>query len=390
MNATANANAWTGRGNLRTLVDELQRQRDSRIDFVADTRQMRLISHTNGSLRLIPQGPQVQEWLPGSGVEISDHALAQIAAASTPEIPTKYIRALAAGNAQVAAQLVNDTIATRRRFVRCLDGKCRAFLSDSYRVMDNFDLAFSALEVAKAVGAEVLECSLSESNMRIKLVTKSIWDRIDERQQNGGGAHEFIGADANGTYRDAIAFAGTGNGLDGGTGTVNPIVTVSNSETGQGGLNVRVGIFRAYCLNTCLTDEGVREIHLGSRMAEGFYSAETRAADTKALSLKCRDAIKAAFSPEGFAKIVAQARGAQAVELTAPSSAVGLLIEGGLLAESRKDALLDYFLGAHDKTAWGLAQGLSRLSQDTTDPGDAEELELLAGKIIASPKMVLA
>lgn len=383
--------AWNGRGNLRSLMAELERQRESRIDFCCDTSMLRLRGTADGGLRLVPAHVQASEWLPSAGVTISDHAIGQIGECATPAVPYKYIRDLGQVNPLAAAALVNSTGTAQRRFIRVLDGRCRAFLSDSYRVMDHYDTTFAALDVAQKVGAKVLECSLTDSHMRLKLVNAAVADRIMDRQENGGGDNEFIrlGQGANPGYRDAVGFAGTGDQVQ--RGTVHPVVTISNSETGEGGLNVKVGIFEAYCLNTSLVDTAVRQIHLGRKMEEGVrYQRDTQQADATAMGLKIRDVLTQAFNAEGFAELCGRVRAANEVTVASPSAAIGQLVDAGLIPENRKDALLEHFLGRGNKTAWGVAQGLTRLAQDTADPAEAAELELLAGKVIASPKLVLA
>jgi hypothetical protein len=381
---------WNGRGSLQNLVGELQRQRESRIDFVADTRQLRLVSPLDDAkrqpMRLVPNAPQVAEWLPKEGVTINDHALSQIGEIASPSLPVKYLRELAGARPEIAAQLINQTATAKRRFIRVLDGRVRAFLSDTYRVMDHYDLAFAALDIADKVGARVLECSLSDSHMRMKLVTDSIWRKIDTAQQSGGGAHEWVtGDDADPKYRDATDYAGNGDPMEGGRGTVCPVVTISNSETGQGGLNIRLGIFEKYCLNTSLIESGIRQIHLGSRLEEGVFTAETRAADSNAMSLACRDVIAGAFSVEGFDRIVAKAQKAQSTSILAPTAAVAQLVEMKLVPEARREALLERFLRNYDSTAWGLAQAVSRIAQEFESGDDAAEIENVAGAIVADP-----
>ena len=44
--------SWKGRGTLQNLVTELERQRKSRIDFVADVRHLSI--EANGGIKVIP------------------------------------------------------------------------------------------------------------------------------------------------------------------------------------------------------------------------------------------------------------------------------------------------------------------------------------------------
>lgn len=372
---------WQGRGRLDQLVAELDRQKNSRIDFVADGKSLQVQKWDGGALTLAPNDVRANEWLPKEGLPIGDRALAQLGGRVKPEVPVKFLRELAASQPAIARQLLDDLLHLNgtRHFVRALDGRVRAILSNSYRVLDNFDLAFNALEAVRDSGGEVIEATLSETNMRLKFTTRNVWDTIAEEAKLGRGNHTWIGR------------TGWGNGdkpLPGGEGTIHPIVTVSNSETGNGGLSVQIGILRAYCVNTAILEDVAREIHLGGKLELGIYSQEAIAAESKAVMLKSRDAIKAAFNPDTFKRLVAKAKEAQADTVAAPSAAVANIVEVAGLNEAAKDSILAYFLKDYDPTRYGLAQAVSRYSQDTDDADVAHDLETLAGKIIANHELV--
>jgi len=376
---------FSGRGRLGQMVKELNRQMESKVDFVADERQFFIEAGDALLLTPKPSAVQLQEFMDSSGIPLNDNALLQLGDKQSPRVPNKFIRDLAAEMPQTAANMLNDLLgkSSKRRMVRSLDGQVRAYLSDSYRVIDNYDIALVALESARENGGQVIEASLSDSHMRIKFTTQEVWDKVDTKTQDGGagsqGNHEFIGRTMgwdNLPQED----------LPGGPGTVHPLVTISNSETGQGGFSVQMGLLQAICINGLTIDTSIRKFHLGGKIEAGLLSAEALKADSQAIFLKARDLVTSAFNQEKFKALVKKAQSAQDVEVRSPSAAVDHIIKGSShLSEDAKDSILEYFLGDYDRTAYGLAQGLSRYSQDIENANAAAGIEVAAGEIVNSP-----
>lgn len=380
--------AWTGRGRLDQLVAELERQKDARIDFVADTRSL-AVAARDGELSLVPTEPHAMEWLPQQGLPIQDLALEQMGSKVVPPVPGRFMKELAHERPVRAAELLNGLMqdAPGRRFIRCLDGRVRAVLSDRYRVLDHYDIAFAALDAVRAAGGEVIEASLSDTRMKLKFTTRSIWDAIDERRTGDPGSW-YSGGLGNQEHLRRVS-AQVGGDLPGGPGTVHPLVTVSNSETGHGGFGVRIGLLRAICFNLATVEDVVAKVHLGDRLAVGIFTEETVSQESKLIYLKARDAIRSAFHPEPFARMVAIARQAQDDAVTSPHSAVQNVAKAVGLCEDERNALLEYFLREYDATRYGMAQAIARLAQDESDPDQAGALEDLAGTILRGHEIAL-
>lgn len=131
--------------------------------------------------------------------------------------------------------------------------------------------------------------------MRIKFTSQSVWDRIDITQRSGPQGGWYAGAIGNKELIGKTILGATiRSELPGGSGTIHPVITVSNSETGHGSFRVRLGILMGICYNVATLEDVVSTVHLGERLQEGIYSAETVAADSKAIMLKARDAVRAA------------------------------------------------------------------------------------------------
>lgn len=390
--------SWYGRGNLANLVKELERQKKSRVDFVSDVRNLtvRLMPQVKDGNRIIkparamlePANEGASEWLPDGAITFRDTAIGQLAEKTEPSIPKRFFDRMMEVNPVRLEELVNalhkDNPA--KRLVRCLDGSVRAWLSDIYRIIDNYDVAFTCMDEAQRKGAQVFECGLSDTNMRIKFTNQSVWDAVDIKQRSGPQGGWYAGAIGNRELiGKSILGARINDVLPGGPGTIHPIVTVSNSETGHGGFRVRLGILMGICFNVATLEDVVTTIHIGSRSDEGIYSQETIATDTKAIMLKARDSVRAAFDPEKFKRIVAKVKRSQGMEIEKPTAAVESVIESNAINEEHREALLSYFLRDYDQTQFGLAQAVSRLAQDTDDSDEADRLESVAGKLMLVP-----
>jgi hypothetical protein len=119
-----------------------------------------------------------------------------------------------------------------------------------------------------------------------------------------------------------------------------------------------------------------------------LLSEETIAADSKAIMLKCRDLIQASLDPKVFGRIVIVARRAQADTIEAPSAAVANLVENAGLSDADREGILAHFLRDYDQNRWGLAQAVSRYSQECDDAETASTLESVSGKIITSGSLL--
>jgi len=387
MNATSSpATTFTARCSLQQAVAELKRRLESRSDVVADVRQMDLeIREGSVFLKALP-GTPLTEWLGSKdGVQMNDAALPQLFEKSAVSVPAVFGRKLIQEHPQIAEPFLRDlTKATgEKRLVRMLDGRVRAFLSDKYRCLDNWDLAAHAVQVAGDVGAEPFECHLTDTTFRLKLVCRKFWDEFTTAQEHlvkgaKSMAHHFVGSEG---WRG-------GDALPGGPGTVFPIVTLSNSETGHGGCGVSIGILHAACLNGAIISKELAAVHLGGRLSEGIMSNETRQADAKAIYLKARDIPKAAFDQEKFRSMVAGLKVNAARPIEAPRAAVEQLVTDSLINEEQKEAIFARWLTDYQPTVGGLSGAVSRFAQEVAEPDSVQELELLSGRILTDRKVL--
>lgn len=124
---------------LSSLAKELERQAQAKKDYLVDTRLMnmesvggvsRLNIHVNGNNELY---------------QVGDIASRQIA--DRLKIPAAYYDRMKAELPDLLDQNVNSWLKQNpeTRMVRTLDGQVRAFLSNRYRRIDNYELAGAVL-----------------------------------------------------------------------------------------------------------------------------------------------------------------------------------------------------------------------------------------------------
>ncbi|SRR6266545_2606966 len=368
MNARTNDNAdrtlrIRGRyGNdIVALAQELQRVRESTLDVVAPTVSLRATATTERAAD-DPAGvgpTEVRLEVPDHGTyALTRHGHAQLA--EKTGIPFGYYeRMQVAGMNGLVAENVNAWLGRQqgsdRRLVRIADGKVRAVLGASYRVLDNYDLAMLVMDRAKEHGASIQSADLTETRLYMKIVVPG--------------------------YRESIK---RGDDVVGG-------LVVSNSEVGNGAFRVEPFLFRLVCQNGMIGESSLYQVHVGKRLEIGelVFSRETRQLTDAALWSEVRDVMDGTFDQTVLREIVKKLRGTTKVEIEAPKEVTDVVAKNLGLSDERKTDLIRYFAKEGD-TLYGLVQGVTRLAQDFEDAEDQVRLERYAGQIVAGKVRVVA
>jgi hypothetical protein len=332
---------------IQDLAQELMRQQSTKRDVVADTR---LLTMAEGGdlLRVAGQGD----------FSVSAHTHGQIA--QRLDIPKKYYDRMRSEAPALLEQNVNQWFQTKpeKRMVRTLDGVARAFLSDRYRRLDNLDLASAILPVIGEFGGLVIEsCEVTESRMYLKVAYPQL-----EREVKKGD----------------VVQAG---------------FLVSNSEIGQGSLEVAPFVKRLVCLNGMKVDEfGQKRYHMGRAQGDNeaaveLYRDETLIADDRAFFMKVADTVRGVLQPARFDKIVARMRESAEQKLEgSPVAAVEVLADRFGLVEAEKNSVLRHLISGGDLSAFGLVQAVTEASKEVASYDRATDLEAFGGQIITLGK----
>ena len=172
-------------------------------------------------------------------------------------------------------------------------------------------------------------------------------------------------------------------------------VVISNSETGQGAVCVQPLIYRLVCSNGMTVNEArARRNHIGRASSADenllIYSKETLKADDKAFIMKVQDTVRAAVDEARFAKILGKLRESTDKKLnTADLPAVVKLASSSMgITDAESDGVLQRLIEGTDYTLYGLANAVTRHSQDVESYDRASKLEEIGYQIITmSPEL---
>ena len=240
------------------------------------------------------------------------------------------------------------------RLVRTMDHQLRAFLSTSYRRIENVDLMMAILpELRSLAGCEIVSCDLTDTRLYLKAVSAKVSCEV-----------------------------GVGDVVQAG-------VVISNSEVGCGHLKVEALVYRLKCLNgLILPDSGMRKMHVGARLESGdqireLFQQDTLAATDAAFFLQVRDVVRNAVSEANLRRYAAQMR-----------QTSGVVIEGDVIRavevlanrfdinhEERSGILRQMVLGG-DNTGYGLLNAVTAHAQEVQSYDRATELEQVGGLML--------
>lgn len=348
--------------SLVELATELERQNNAKRDFIADTRVLQFTTeqHTEGEGKdqKITGGASVIG-IPHNGgslaqFTVTDHTHSQIA--ERLKIPKAYYDRMRSN----APQLLDNSVHTwfqvnaEKRMVRCLDDHARAFLSDRYRPLDNHQLATAVLPIiADITGMRIESCDLTASKMYLKCINTRLQGEIK-----------------------------TGDVVQGG-------IIISNSEIGLGSLRVEPLIYRLVCSNGMIAaDSSLKKYHVGRAADQGdaafeLFRDETLKADDQAFFLKVQDVVRACVDQVKFNLVLDRYRQTTTQMITGdvPAAVEVTATQFGFNA-LEKSSVLTHLIQGGDLSLYGLANAVTRASQDLTDYDRATDFEYIGGEII--------
>lgn len=335
---------------VKAIARDVQALTASKRDFLVDRRLLRAL-HADGALHLSMDVPSVGG--PGAAAagaratelfQVGRVALVQLA--DTLRVPVRYLDRLTESKhlALVEANLNGLLQAEpKRHLVRTVAGRVRAVLSDAYRCVDNLDLLTIALQEFQALGVEVWDLRHDEDGGHFRV------------QGVCGALSAAVRGDLPGQHKIHRL-------PDGVPDTVWPMVTLSNSETGDGRLLVQPGCLRAACANGMTQGTALGRTHVGKKndtVGEVVYSDETKRLEDEVLIRKVREMIRATFSPERFQLMVAAMNEATQRAFEQPTLVVDAAVKALGLPTEHKEAILEALLFSRDVTQFGLAQAIT-------------------------------
>ncbi len=369
---------------LPDLAAELKRQADAKQDFVVPAQSVRIRSNGRSDIVL------------SELYELNDIAHQQMA--EYTGIPKPFYDRLRGtaedlrlqlwysdddmeGNVSYCEASLFDTLLNKLlhtkgkdgRLVRTLDGKARAFLSDSFNVdLDNYDVFAVAARVIEEQGLgpdNVISAEVTERKLYIKVVSPKVEATIEPSNlHRAHGGHHFL-------KEPQVVQAG---------------FIISNSEVGLGSLSVQQVVYKLVCTNLAIVETAYRQRHLGKVLEADqnghVYRSDTRTADAKAKLLKVRDHVADALDEHRFAALVGKMQETTEIRL---EGRIETVVEGTArrfgLSPTEKDEVLKNLIEGADLSAWGLANAVTATAHSARSYDRATELETVGGRLMTLP-----
>lgn len=362
--------------NLADLVTALRSQQPRKIDIVAP---VAALSAVGGEL--VIAGADAQ--LTADGVTAVDGLyrptlIADEGIAAKLDIPPGYLARMRALDVDLYDQNVNGWLrhanyASKQYLVRGFtseDGPriARAFLSDSYKAIDNLDVLMTVLEGIGQAGVEVniSQADLTDRRMYVKVTAPQVSALAPTLLKD---------------YRSPF----TGN-----RGADNPLVfagfVISNSEVGQGAFQIVPMIEVQVCKNgMTIKKEAIRAQHLGGKLEAGeiTWGDDTQAKNLELIGLKTRDAVKTILDAGWLERHVAAIEAKATVEVTKPEETIKTVVSKLRYTEAQSDDILRMFIKGGDITAGGVMQAVTASAQNQHDADVAAAMESDALEVLA-------
>lgn len=239
-------------------------------------------------------------------------------------------------------------------------GVGRAFLSNSYKPIENLDVLMTVLEGIGTVGVdvEIAGCDLTDRRMYVKIVSPQVTAL----------APTLLRA-----YRSPFS---------GDRGADNPVVfaglQVTNSEVGHGAFQIAPTITIQVCKNgMTVTREAVRAQHLGGKLEPGtiVWSDETQAKNLELIKAKTADAVRAFLSEKWLQRQIDRIEQTSNIEVKQPEETVKVVAEKLRYTEAQQNDILRMFIKGGDTTAGGVMQAVTASAQNQTDADVAADME---------------
>jgi hypothetical protein len=266
-------------------------------------------------------------------------------------------------------------------------GVARAFLSDSFKAIDNLDVLVAGLEGIRRSGTEIeiRGCDLTDRRMYIDVYAPAVAamapvllggyrnpfeDPEVEAARRGGGSDL--------EYWRGVA-AREGMGYEPGT---EPVVfagfRISNSEVGGGAFSIVPKLMVKVCRNgLVLNQDAIKNVHLGAKLEEGLvqWSAETQRKALDLITSKAADAVATFLDAEYLQKALARIEERAGKPVTEPEKQVKAVTKVLGFSEVEAAGVLGHFIRGGQMTAGGVVNAITSYSQTIADADRADTLD---------------
>jgi hypothetical protein len=292
----------------------------------------------------------------GSPVQtIHRNALGQMAQAV--DVPMKFLDSLQEERADWGRELLatnfqtifHERFAKKRYLSRSVNTQVRGWLSDSYRRLDSRPIVEAFASAVQEKGAHPYAGVVTDTKIAIQAIMPTVYEPIPG---------------------ELVAYG----------------LSLENSDFGNGALSLRAYLLRIWCTNLAITEETMRQVHLGKRLDDNMvYSQHTYELDSRATVSALKDVVKLQLDSKSLDNRMDAVRAANAQEVN-PTNARELLKK--VLNKGEAEAAINaynspdvYNLPAGN-TTWRLSNAISWIAGQTEEPERKLALMRVAGDVL--------
>lgn len=339
---------------LQELAIELDRQNTVKKDYLLDTRNLIMDADDSGaSLTMVNDTAH-------NSTILGINSIAHYQIGQALGIPTRYYEKMQQESPALLAENVNTWFMNdpKTRMIRTLDGNARAFLSDRYRRIDNYDIAQTVIPILGELNVKFESNEVTDQKMYIKVVNERLTREVKPGDYVQSG------------------------------------VIITNSEVGMGTVTIQPLLYRLVCTNGMVVNDSkarTRRRHVGRvNLATDdytLYADDTLLADNQALMLKIRDTIHAALDEVHFTNLIDNMRAATEVKIETNHIPEMVQLAAPEFGFTKKEGegILDHLIRGGDLTLYGFSNAVTRYAQDVKSYDRSTELEAIGYNILTMP-----
>ncbi len=233
--------------------------------------------------------------------------------------------------------------------LRSVNNEVRGFLSDRYKRLDTRPLIAAFMQAIQGVGAVPYESHFTDTKIALKAVMPKVY-RLSE------------------------------------TEVITLGVIFSNSDFGNGPLDVSIFCERLICLNGMIASRDLRKVHLGSKLTENVaWSEKTLQYDTETTASAIGDIVQGQLQKDNLEKFLDSLKKADK-ELMEPNQIQTFLKKE--LSKERTEEVIDSFNSADiinlpaGQTRYRLSQAISFVANQISNEEEKLDLQRLAGTAV--------
>jgi hypothetical protein len=339
-----------GRSRAANVIDHVMRNQPTDRLARGEALQFRAADNLPEILMTVPDREQ-------GTIEQSLHRNAVYQMAQATDMPVRFIDSLQSVAEPWGRQLLAHNLQTvfNRRFqkkhylLRSLQQEVRGFLSDSYRRIDSRPIVEAFATAVQEKGALPYEGYVTDTKIAIQAIMPEVYEPVPG---------------------EVVAFG----------------LSLENSDFGNGALSLRAYLLRIWCTNLAITQEEMRQVHLGKRLDESMvYSQQTYELDARTTVSALRDVIQKQLNAGQLQQqmdLIRQANGK-----TVDSTQARELLRKAL-QKNEADSVIEAYNSIDTvnmpagNTIWRLSNAVSWVAGKTEDAERKLEISKVAGQIL--------